>query len=190
MKLVILDRDGVINEDSDHYIRSLDQWLPIPGSIEAIAKLSRGGFQVVIATNQSGLGRGYFKGEDLQAMHHRLVTLVEAQGGSVAGIYFCPHTPEDGCGCRKPSPGLMDAIIADFDLDDLSNVAIVGDSLRDLEAGIARKGTPILVRTGKGAASEAQLRELPPSPLNSTLLNSTLVFDNLSAVANYLTEHM
>ena len=185
MTLVILDRDGVINEDSADYIRSVEQWFPIPGSIEAIARLSKAGFQVVIATNQSGLGRGYFEVKDLEAMHDKLALLVAKLGGSIAGIYFCPHRPEDRCRCRKPAPGLMDHIIADFNLKDLDGIAVVGDSLRDLEAGLARKGKPILVRTGKGLASEAQLRQLPPSPLASTP-----VFDNLAAVANYLTEHL
>ncbi|MGD9659701.1 MAG: D-glycero-beta-D-manno-heptose 1,7-bisphosphate 7-phosphatase [Porticoccaceae bacterium] len=185
MKLVILDRDGVINEDSDDYIKSADEWIPLPGSIAAIARLTQAGYGVVIATNQSGIGRGYFQPQDLQVMHRKLVELVEKQGGSIAGIYFCPHRPEDCCDCRKPAPGLMDAIIADFNLNDLDGIAVVGDSLRDLEAGLARKGTPILVRTGKGMATEAQLRHQPSSPLASTL-----VFDNLSAVANYLTEHL
>lgn len=180
MKLVILDRDGVINEDSDEYIKSVDEWIPLPGSIEAIARLSRAGFLVVVATNQSGLGRGYFRTEDLEAMHEKLVSMVEQAGGSIAAIHFCPHTPEDNCNCRKPAPGLLDAISADFGNISLKGMPVIGDSLRDLEAGVARGCEPILVRTGKGRKSEEKLRHILPP------LGGARVFDDLTAAADYI----
>lgn len=180
MKLVILDRDGVINEDSDDFIRSVDEWVPLPGSIDAIARLSRAGFHVVIATNQSGLGRGYFSLDDLEAMHGKLRALVEDAGGVIDGIYFCPHRPDDNCNCRKPAPGLLDAIRADMGNISLDGVPVVGDSLRDLEAGVARGCVPILVRTGKGRETEEKLRPLSPP------LGNARVFDDLSTAADYL----
>ena len=109
-KLVILDRDGVINQDSDAYVKSVDEWIPIPGSAAAIARLHKAGYRVVIATNQSGLARGYFDRTELDAMHAKMTELIEAEGGKLDGIFFCPHGPEDNCGCRKPLPGLIDQI--------------------------------------------------------------------------------
>jgi len=135
--LIILDRDGVINQDSDEYVKSAEEWIPLQGSIDAIAKLYRAGFTIVIATNQSGLGRGYFDLDDLEAMHAKLNHLVNDVGAELGGIFYCPHTPDQGCHCRKPQPGLLDAIAVEFEAD-LTNTVIVGDSLRDLEAGIAR----------------------------------------------------
>jgi D-glycero-D-manno-heptose 1,7-bisphosphate phosphatase len=183
MALVILDRDGVINQDSDAFIKSLDEWIPLAGSIDAIARLSQGGFTVAVATNQSGLGRGLFSRAELDAMHGRLNELVAAAGGRIAGIYYCPHTPDDGCNCRKPLPGLLDAIARDLSAD-LGTAAMVGDSLRDLEAGLARGCRPLLVRTGKGAATEARLRAD-----NAPLLDSLKIFDSLSDCADYLLEY-
>lgn len=176
--LVILDRDGVINEDSDDYIKSVDEWIPLPGSIAAIAKLSNAGFDVVIATNQSGLGRGLFTLDDLEAMHQRLVGLVEDAGGRIAGIFYCPHTPEDECDCRKPKPGMIDAI-ADVMGEDVSGCPIVGDSLRDLQAGAARGCKPILVKTGKGAQT---LTKLGADPISSF----TVVVADLAAAADHI----
>ena len=135
MALIILDRDGVINEDSDNYIRSLADWLPIPGSIEAIAQLSVAGHQVAVATNQSGLGRGYFDLDDLEAIHSQLCDRVEEHGGVLAGIFYCPHRPEDNCNCRKPRTGLLDAIAAELQLP-VSNAFFVGDSMKDLQAAV------------------------------------------------------
>lgn len=180
MPLVILDRDGVINEDSADFIKSLAEWIPIPGSIKAIARLSRAGFTVVVATNQSGLGRGLFTVEDLDAMHLRLSSLVEESGGRLSGIYYCPHRPDEGCDCRKPAPGLLDAISRDLRVE-LHNAVIVGDSLRDLQAGLARGCEPILVRTGKGADTEASLRAA-----GNSLVQSLKVFDSLQSCADYL----
>jgi len=179
MKLVILDRDGVINEDSDAFVKSVAEWIPLPGSIDAIARLSKAGFQVVIATNQSGLGRGLFTLEELHGMHGKLASLVAEMGGSIAGIYFCLHAPEAGCRCRKPAPGMFDDISARF--GSLGGVPAVGDSVRDLEAGVARGCEPILVRTGKGKASEKLVREH-----EHPAIAQAKVFEDLAAVADHL----
>ncbi|USE36678.1 D-glycero-beta-D-manno-heptose 1,7-bisphosphate 7-phosphatase [Endozoicomonas sp. SCSIO W0465] len=159
-KLVILDRDGVINEDSDHYIRSAEEWLPIVGSIEAIARLSSEGFSVVVATNQSGLARAYFTLKALDAMHDKLTRLVKARGGQIDGIYFCPHGPDDHCQCRKPKTGLIDQIFTDYDAIP-AETWVVGDSLRDLQAGVACGCKVALVLTGKGLKTQAKLIEHP-----------------------------
>ena len=147
-KLIILDRDGVINEDSDAYIKTVDEWVPIPGSIKAIARLSQAGYTVVVSTNQSGIGRGYYDVATLDAMHARMRELVAAQGGEMGGIFYCPHGPDDGCDCRKPLPGLIDQIVTEY--GDVTGAPLIGDSLRDLQAGIARHCQPVLVLTGKG----------------------------------------
>ena len=147
-KLIILDRDGVINEDSDAYIKTVDEWIPIPGSIDAIARLSKAGYTVTIATNQSGIGRGYYDEATLDAMHAQLRELVAEQGGTIGTIVYCPHGPDDGCDCRKPLPGLIDQIVTEY--GDVTGAPLIGDSLRDLEAGVARHCVPVLVRTGKG----------------------------------------
>ena len=156
MPLLILDRDGVINEDSDDYIRSLEQWIPVPGSIEAIAALSRAGYEVVIATNQSGLSRGYFDLDTLEAIHGHLRQLVEAQGGSIAGIFYCPHLPDEGCECRKPGTGLLRAIEAEL-RQTVAGCYFIGDSLKDLQAARSADCQPVLVLTGKGETTRAQL---------------------------------
>ncbi len=159
-KLVILDRDGVINEDSDQYIRSEEEWLPIPGSIEAIARLSSKGYIVVVATNQSGLARGYFTLKELDAMHDKLTRLVIAQGGHVDGIYYCPHGPDDHCQCRKPKTGLIEQIFKDYGANP-AETWVVGDSLRDLQAGVSSGCKVALVLTGKGLKTQAKLIEHP-----------------------------
>ena len=180
MKLIILDRDGVINADSEHYIKSIDEWIPLPGSIDAIARLSRAGYAVAVATNQSGLGRGYFSQADLEAMHHRLRELVDAAGGSIAGgIHYCPHRPEEGCQCRKPQPGLIDQIAEELGETSLAGCHIVGDSIRDLEAGVARGCKPVLVRTGKGAGAEQALPDFPA-------LGTVEIFDDLASFTDSL----
>lgn len=181
MKLAILDRDGVINHDSDDYVRSAEQWRPIDGSIEAIARLHRAGYTVVVATNQSGLARGYFDLDDLEAMHAKLTELVEAQGAQLAAIFYCPHGPEDHCKCRKPLPGLIDAIEAEFNTSAQSAV-LVGDSLRDLQAGLAKDCRLILVQTGKGQQTLAQLEHHPGSYPEYTLEGHGVeVFANLNS---------
>ena len=149
MKLIILDRDGVINEDSDDYIKSPEEWLPIPGSLEAIARLTRAGYRIAVATNQSGVARGLFDGDTLQRIHDKMRGAVAAAGGEIAAIYFCPHGPDAGCACRKPQPGLLREIGTHFHVD-LSGVPVVGDSLRDVQAAKTVGARPILVRTGKG----------------------------------------
>lgn len=151
MKLVIIDRDGTINEDRDDYVKSVDEWVPIPGSLEAIARLNHAGWQVVVATNQSGLGRGLFDMAALNAMHARLHHAVARLGGRIEAVFFCPHTPDDGCDCRKPQPGLFHAIAQRFGVN-LAGVPMVGDMPRDLLAGASVGCLPHLLRTGQGAA--------------------------------------
>jgi D-glycero-D-manno-heptose 1,7-bisphosphate phosphatase len=152
--LVILDRDGVINEDHHEYIKSLAEWKPLPGSIDAIVRLSRHGFIVTVATNQSGLGRGKFTLDDLEAMNERLDELVEEAGGQLAGIFYCPHTPDDNCECRKPKAGLIDAIEREFG-ESARGAWFIGDSQRDLEAGLMKDCVPVLVLTGNGEITRA-----------------------------------
>lgn len=176
-KLIILDRDGVINQDSDAYVKTLDEWIPIPGSIEAIAKLHKAGFTICIATNQSGLAREYFTLDTLHAMHQKLTDLVEAEGGQIHSIEYCPHGPDDKCDCRKPLPGMFRTIANRFALADLSSTHTVGDSLRDLEAGSKLKSQPVLVKTGKGQRTLDSNKELP---------SGTKIFENLSSFADYL----
>ena len=158
MHTVILDRDGVINQDSDSYVKSAEEWVPIAGSIEAMARLSRAGWRVVIATNQSGLARGLFDGAALAAMHDKLCGLVEAAGGKVDGIFYCTHGPDAGCECRKPGTGLLQQIEREFAVS-LQGCWFVGDSLRDLQAAQRFGCQPVLVRTGKGLATERGLVE-------------------------------
>ena len=150
MKLIILDRDGTINEDRDDFVKSADEWVPLPGSLEAIARLNHAGFQTVIATNQSGLGRGLFDMAALNAMHAKMNTLLARVGGRIGAVFFCPHAPEDQCTCRKPLPGLYEQIGERYGAD-LRKVPVVGDSARDLLAAVATGCPPHLVRTGKGA---------------------------------------
>jgi D-glycero-D-manno-heptose 1,7-bisphosphate phosphatase len=159
-KLIILDRDGVINEDRDDYVKSVDEWIPLPGSLEAIALLNKAGFQIAIATNQSGLARGYFAINDLDAMHSKMGKLLQPLGGNIDSIFFCPHTDAHACDCRKPAPGLMKKIALHYGRTNSSQpllgVPIVGDSLRDLQAGIALGASPHLVLTGKGQKTLAK----------------------------------
>ena len=149
MKLVILDRDGVINLDSDQYIKSPEEWKPIAGSLEAIARFTQAGFRVVVATNQSGLGRGLFDMATLNAMHDKMHKAVNQLGGRIDAVFFCPHAQDAGCACRKPQPGMLLEIAARFNLA-LAGVPVIGDSLRDLQAASAAGARPILVLTGKG----------------------------------------
>lgn len=153
-RLVILDRDGVINEDSDAYIKSPEEWVALPGSAAAIARLNRAGYRVVVATNQSGVARGYFDLATLEAIHQKMRAHLAEAGARLDGLYFCPHGPEDGCDCRKPEAGLVDQIVADY--GDVTRVPMVGDSLRDLQAGVRRGCRPVLVLTGKGQRTLAK----------------------------------
>lgn len=182
LKLVILDRDGVINQDSDQFVKTEAEWIAIDGSIEAIANLYKAGFTVVVATNQSGLSRGLFDLDDLEAMHAKMGQLVEAAGGELAAVFYCPHGPEDRCNCRKPKAGLIDAIEAEFDTC-AQGVPLIGDSLRDLQAGISKGCDPILVRTGKGVKTEALLAE------NENAMENLRSFDNLAAAATFIISH-
>jgi D-glycero-D-manno-heptose 1,7-bisphosphate phosphatase len=160
MKLVILDRDGTINEDRDDFVKSPDEWVPIPGALEAIARLNHAGWHTVVATNQSGLGRGTFDMSTLNAMHTKMNQMLAKQGGRIDAVFFCPHAPEDNCSCRKPLPGLFEQIGERFGVD-LADVPVVGDSLRDLQAGAAVGCRPHLVRTGKAAQlDDAQIAQL------------------------------
>ncbi|MGH8283877.1 MAG: D-glycero-beta-D-manno-heptose 1,7-bisphosphate 7-phosphatase [Gammaproteobacteria bacterium] len=149
MRLVILDRDGVINSESDAYIKSPDEWLPIPCSLDAIARLHRGGFAVVVATNQSGVGRGLFDLAMLKTIHQKMTAAIEAAGGRLDGVFVCPHHPDAHCECRKPKPGLFKQIAERFRVS-LHGVPIIGDSLKDIEAAENVGARPILVRTGYG----------------------------------------
>lgn len=171
---MILDRDGVINHDSDAYIRSVQEWVPIPGSVSAIAALSKAGWTVAVATNQSGIARGYYPVATLEAMHQRLRDLVASEGGEVGLIVYCPHGPDDGCNCRKPRPGMLQAIAAHYAVA-LPGVWFVGDSASDLQAARAVQAQPVLVKTGKGEKTAS-----------TGVGGDTLVFDDLAAVAQAL----
>jgi D-glycero-D-manno-heptose 1,7-bisphosphate phosphatase len=160
MKLVILDRDGTINHERDDYIKSSEEWVPLPGAMEAIARLNHAGWHVVVATNQSGIGRGLFDMAALNAMHAKMHQLLAKQGGRVDAVFFCPHTPEDQCSCRKPQPGLFNMIGERFGVA-LDGVPMVGDLPRDVLAAQSVGCEPHLVRTGQAASmSEAELIEL------------------------------
>lgn len=150
MKLVILDRDGVINFDSEQFIKNPDEWKPIPGSLEAIASLNQAGFRVVVASNQSGVGRGLFDMATLNAIHAKMHKMLSQVGGRIDAVFFCPHAADSSCDCRKPKPGLMLDIARRYH-QDLRGVPAIGDSLRDLEAAAQAGAQTILVRTGKGA---------------------------------------
>jgi D-glycero-D-manno-heptose 1,7-bisphosphate phosphatase len=169
-KLIVLDRDGVINFDSDAYIKSPAEWVPIPGSVEAIARLVRADYRVVVVTNQSGVARGLYDLNTLAEIHDKMHRTLETAGGRIDAIFFCPHGPEDGCHCRKPQPGLL-AEITERTGDSLVDVPMVGDSLRDIQAARAVGGQPILVRTGNGSEVEAAGADL----------DGVAVYDDLAA---------
>jgi len=175
MKLIILDRDGVINQDSAHFIKSPEEWKAIPGSIEAIARLTQANYRVVIATNQSGIGRSLFDMETLNAIHNKMLKAVNQAGGRIEAIFYCPATAESNSPYRKPAPGMLREIGERMNLP-LTGVPAVGDSLRDLEAAAAVGAQPILVLTGKGAKTRGM--DLPPG---------TQVHADLAAVARALT---
>jgi len=186
MKLVILDRDGVINYECADFVKSASECVPIPGSIEAIARLHQAGFTVVIATNQSGLARGKFDLDDLEAIHEKLTQLVLAAGGEIGAIFYCPHAPGDDCKCRKPKPGLIDAIEAEFNIS-ATDAPFIGDTLRDLEAGFIKGCKLWLVKTGNGLKTLDLLQSPTPSANAPGLtLDQVQVFDDLAAAADYL----
>ncbi|MEQ5800483.1 D-glycero-beta-D-manno-heptose 1,7-bisphosphate 7-phosphatase [Halomonas sp. H10-9-1] len=179
-RLVILDRDGVINHDSDDYVKSLAEWIPYPGAIDAIARLSRAGWTVAVATNQSGIARGYYTEATLSEMHAELHRLVAEAGGQIAHIAWCPHGPDDDCLCRKPLPGLLEQVRDTLGLATLSGSWMVGDSLRDLQAGDAMGCRPVLVRSGKGETTLAKHPEL------TTADSKAHVFKDLGEFADWL----
>jgi D-glycero-D-manno-heptose 1,7-bisphosphate phosphatase len=178
VKLVILDRDGVINYDSDQYIKSPAEWRPIPGSIEAIARLNQNGYRIAVASNQSGIGRGLFDMATLNAINDKMMEMVFRQGGRIDAVFFCPHTAVENCSCRKPKTGLYEEIAARFHTE-LKGVPCVGDSLKDLQAAEAVGGLPVLVLTGKGKKT----REDGGFP------RKTLVFGDLAEAARHLIAH-
>jgi D-glycero-D-manno-heptose 1,7-bisphosphate phosphatase len=172
MKLIILDRDGVINQDSDNFIKNPDEWIAIPGSLEAIARLNQAGYRVVVATNQSGIARGLFDMSDLNAIHQKMLNRAQLVGASVDAIFFCPHLAEDHCDCRKPQPGMFNEIAKRFDMS-LKGVPTVGDSLRDLQAAYAVGCQPILVLTGKGKKTFEKGGLPPNTTVHATLSAAT-----------------
>jgi D-glycero-D-manno-heptose 1,7-bisphosphate phosphatase len=175
MRLVILDRDGVINYDSEQFIKTPEEWRPIPGSLEAIASLNQAGFRVVVASNQSGVGRGLLDMATLNAIHAKMHSMLARVGGRIEAVFFCPHAADSRCACRKPKPGLLLEIGLRYHVD-LAGVPVIGDSLRDLQAARAVGAAPILVRTGKGMLT-LQTGDLP---------EATRVFDDLAEVARAL----
>jgi D-glycero-D-manno-heptose 1,7-bisphosphate phosphatase len=171
MKLIILDRDGVINHDSDQFIKNPEEWKPIDGSLEAIARLNQHGYRVVVATNQSGIGRGLFDMPTLNAIHDKMHKACALVGARIDAVFFCPHTSESNCRCRKPRSGMMEEIAARYNTS-LAGVPAVGDSLRDLQASVALGARPYLVLTGKGKKTQAA----------GGLPEGTLIYPDLAAV--------
>lgn len=176
---LILDRDGVINEDSDHFIKSREEWIPIPGSLDAIARLSCAGFRVAIATNQSGIARGLLTMSQMNAIHHDLAEQVAARGGRIEMIAYCPHGPDQNCSCRKPKPGLLEEIASRMGIG-LAGVPFIGDSLRDIEAARVVGASPWLVLTGKGQQTLTTLME----NAQEELLLDLPVFRDLASLAD------
>lgn len=176
MKIIILDRDGVINYESTKYIKTADEWEAINNSPEAIFNLTQIGYKVVVCTNQSGLGRGLYGLTELNEIHEKMHKVINNAGGAIEAIFLCPHTPEDNCSCRKPNPGMINEIFARFNVDDTAKVMFVGDSERDLMAIKSAGGIPVLVKTGNGKKTLSK-GILPPG---------TLVFDDLFALSEYL----
>jgi D-glycero-D-manno-heptose 1,7-bisphosphate phosphatase len=160
MKLIILDRDGVINHDSPAFIKSPAEWIPIPGSLEAIARLNQAGYRVVVASNQSGIARELFDISTLNAIHQKMHSAAQLVGADIDAIFFCPHAAADNCDCRKPKAGMFEEISKRFKIS-LKGVPTVGDSLRDLQAGFISGCHPYLVLTGKGEKTHAT-GGLPP----------------------------
>jgi D-glycero-D-manno-heptose 1,7-bisphosphate phosphatase len=193
MKLIILDRDGVINRDSDLYIKSPEEWEPLPGSLEAIARLNQAGYRVVVATNQSGVGRGFYSMATLNAIHQKMHTAAQQVGADIDAVFFCPHMQDDNCDCRKPKSGMLVEIAKRFDINlRLESVVTVGDSLRDLQAGFVVGCVPYLVLTGKGQDTMskgglppgtkvyADLAEVVEALLNADLSSSPATNETLS----------
>ncbi len=174
-RLIILDRDGVINQDSDDFIKSPEEWLPIPGSLEAISRLCQAEYRVVVISNQSGIARGMLTFNTLNRIHQKMLEQLHGLGGEINAIFFCPHGPDAGCSCRKPLPGLFHELQQRLECD-LIGVDAVGDSLRDLQASKAVNANPVLVRTGKGAITELELQK----DATKRELGRVPVFDDLA----------
>jgi D-glycero-D-manno-heptose 1,7-bisphosphate phosphatase len=192
MKLIILDRDGTINADRDDYVKSVDEWQPLPGALEAIARLNQAGWHVVVATNQSGLGRGLFSAATLNAMHAKMHRLLAAVGGKVDAVFYCPHVPDDNCACRKPAAGLFMQIIERYALDPAgTQIHTAGDTARDLQAGVQAGCVPHLVLTGKSEALRGQLApgQMPQGMsegLPEGMPEGTRVHQDLAAFAEHV----
>jgi D-glycero-D-manno-heptose 1,7-bisphosphate phosphatase len=174
-RLIVLDRDGTINHDSEQFIKSPDEWRPIPGSLEAIARLNRAGYRVVVATNQSGIGRGLFGMSTLNAIHEKMHRALAQVGGRIDAIFYCPHSADATCDCRKPKPGLLREVGRRFSVE-MTGVPVIGDGLRDLQAADAVGGQPMLVLTGKG---EKTLRD-------GGFPKNTVIFPDLAFAASAL----
>ena len=160
LKLIVLDRDGVINHDSENFIKSSSEWRAIPGSLEAIARLNQAGYRVVVATNQSGVGRGLFGMTELTEIHDKMFKSLNQVGGRIDAVFYCPHAADSHCDCRKPKPGMLREVASRFGAD-MQNVPVIGDGLRDLQAAHAIGARPILVLTGKGEKTHGA-GDLPP----------------------------
>jgi D-glycero-D-manno-heptose 1,7-bisphosphate phosphatase len=177
-RYIVLDRDGVINTDSDHYIRSADEFIPLPRSLSAIARLNRAGYSVLVATNQSGIGRGYFSLDTLQQMHKKLEQLLAKEKGSITEIFYCPHIPKDQCDCRKPKAGLLWQIQKTYPVV-WEDTFLVGDSWRDMQAALAVKAKAVLLKTGKGKRTIKTYH-------HSLEKNNIAIFADLSAFVDHL----
>lgn len=173
LKLIILDRDGVINQDSVNYIRSPDDWIPVNGSLEAIAKLTAAGYKIAVITNQSGIARGFYSHQDLQAIHAKMHTLCQAAGGKIDAVYYCPHHPDDHCNCRKPKLGMLEMIANDFACS-LVGVPFIGDRDTDIQAARAVNAKPILIKSSMTIIAD------------DMDLSDVAIFSNLAQAVNYL----
>ena len=176
-RTIVLDRDGVINQDSSSYIRNAEEWIPIRGSINAVARLHQANYRVIIASNQSGLARGYFDEAALTSMHEKMNLMVEAAGGMISAIFYCPHSPDAGCSCRKPKTGLLKRAEIELEIS-LFGDYFVGDSLKDLQAACSFNMKPILVRTGNGRQTELSL--------SKKIKDKTFTFNDLESAVNWI----
>jgi D-glycero-D-manno-heptose 1,7-bisphosphate phosphatase len=176
MKLIVLDRDGVINEESDAYIKSADEWIPVAGSLEAIARLNHAGYRVIVASNQSGLARGLFSIDDLNAIHRKMQRALSLLGGHVDAVFFCPHGPDASCHCRKPATGLLEDIGRRLEVD-MGGIPVVGDSWRDIQTARGVGAQPVLVLTGRGRETLAR---------HGGEMEGVAVFPDLSAAVDGL----
>lgn len=180
MRLIVLDRDGVINAESADYVRDADEWHPLPGSLEAIARLHEAGYRIFVVTNQAGIGRGIMSEDAVLRVHARMRDAVEQAGGAIAGIEYCPHSPDDGCECRKPRPGMLRKLEQESGCS-LHDVPFVGDKLSDIDAALAAGARPVLVLTGYGEGTLARLRQAGRA-------DDVTVYPDLAAFVNELLE--